>query len=64
MIARRWRGWTEPQNADTYETLFEERGSAGRTSETLKGYWRWICRARNTGRQYLNWSDYQLQNQI
>jgi hypothetical protein len=23
MIARHWRGWTEPQNADAYETLLK-----------------------------------------
>jgi len=25
MIARHWRGWTEVQDADTYETLLKER---------------------------------------
>jgi hypothetical protein len=25
MIARHWRGWTEIQNADAYETLLSER---------------------------------------
>jgi heme-degrading monooxygenase HmoA len=25
MIARHWRGWTEIQNADTYETLLRSR---------------------------------------
>jgi heme-degrading monooxygenase HmoA len=25
MIARHWRGWTEPQNADTYETLLKNK---------------------------------------
>ena len=25
MIARHWRGWTEPRNADAYETLLKTR---------------------------------------
>jgi heme-degrading monooxygenase HmoA len=25
MIARHWRGWTEVQNADTYETLLKQK---------------------------------------
>ena len=25
MIARHWRGWTEPQNADAYEALLTEK---------------------------------------
>ena len=25
MIARHWRGWTEPQNADAYELLLTEK---------------------------------------
>jgi antibiotic biosynthesis monooxygenase (ABM) superfamily enzyme len=25
MIARHWRGWTEPQNADTYEALLKNK---------------------------------------
>lgn len=24
MIARHWRGWTEPQDADAYETLLKD----------------------------------------
>jgi hypothetical protein len=25
MIARHWRGWTEPRNADAYETLLRDK---------------------------------------
>jgi heme-degrading monooxygenase HmoA len=25
MVARHWRGWTEPQNADAYESLLKSR---------------------------------------
>ena len=25
MIARHWRGWTEPQNADAYEALLKDK---------------------------------------
>jgi heme-degrading monooxygenase HmoA len=36
MIARHWRGWTKPQNADTYETLLKTQVLPGLTK--IAGY--------------------------
>jgi hypothetical protein len=36
MIARYWRGWTEPQNADAYERLLRETVLPG--LQALEGY--------------------------
>jgi len=36
MIARHWRGWTKPQNADAYETLLKTQVLPGLTK--LHGY--------------------------
>ena len=40
MIARLWRGWTTPANADAYERLLQEeifRGIAGRSIPGYRG---------------------------
>lgn len=36
MIARHWRGWTDPQNADAYETLLKEKVLPG--LKQVEGY--------------------------
>jgi heme-degrading monooxygenase HmoA len=36
MIARVWRGWTKPENADTYETLLRDVVYPG--LQTIDGY--------------------------
>ena len=36
MIARLWKGWTTPENANAYETLLRERVLPG--LEQIKGY--------------------------
>ena len=36
MIARHWRGWTSPQNADAYETLLKTQVLPGLTK--IAGY--------------------------
>ena len=36
MIARQSRGWTEPQNADTYEALLKDKVLLGRRN--IQGY--------------------------
>jgi hypothetical protein len=36
MIARHWRGWTEPQNADAYEVLLTRKVMPGLKS--IQGY--------------------------
>jgi hypothetical protein len=36
MIARVWRGWTKPENADTYEKLLQEVVYPG--LQTIDGY--------------------------
>ena len=36
MIARHWRGWTEPQDADTYESLLKNTVLPG--LRTIAGY--------------------------
>jgi heme-degrading monooxygenase HmoA len=36
MIARHWRGWTRPQNADAYETLLKTQVLPGLTK--IAGY--------------------------
>jgi hypothetical protein len=36
MIARHWRGWTEPQNADEYEMLLTKKVLPGLTR--IQGY--------------------------
>jgi heme-degrading monooxygenase HmoA len=36
MIARHWRGWTKPQNADAYESLLKEKVLP--RLKTIEGY--------------------------
>jgi len=36
MIARHWRGWTEPRNADAYETMLKSKVLPG--LKTIPGY--------------------------
>jgi heme-degrading monooxygenase HmoA len=36
MIARHWRGWTKPQNADAYESLLKEKVLP--RLQTIEGY--------------------------
>ena len=36
MIARVWRGWTQPENAEVYEKLLQEVVYPG--LQTIKGY--------------------------
>jgi heme-degrading monooxygenase HmoA len=36
MIARHWRGWTKPQNADAYERLLKEKVLP--SLSTIQGY--------------------------
>ena len=36
MVARHWRGWTEPQNADAYEALLTRKALPG--LKRIQGY--------------------------
>jgi heme-degrading monooxygenase HmoA len=47
MIARHWRGWTERQNADAYETLLKQRVLPG--LKDLEGYRGGYVLRRNDG---------------
>lgn len=38
MIARIWRGWTSPANADAYEALLTERILPGIAAREIEGY--------------------------
>lgn len=38
MIARLWRGWTTPENADAYEALLRGRILPGIAGRRLRGY--------------------------
>ena len=38
MISRIWRGWTQPENADTYETLLREEIFPGIAAKDVDGY--------------------------
>lgn len=38
MISRIWRGWTRPENADTYETLLREEIFPGIAAKDVEGY--------------------------
>jgi len=38
MISRIWRGWTSPQNADTYETLLRSDIFKGIAARAIRGY--------------------------
>jgi antibiotic biosynthesis monooxygenase (ABM) superfamily enzyme len=49
MIARHWRGWTTPQNADAYERLLQETVLAG--LKQLAGYRGGYVLRRNAGNE-------------
>lgn len=38
MISRIWHGWTEPQNADAYESLLKEEIFVGIQNRQIAGY--------------------------
>lgn len=38
MIARIWRGWTKPENADTYEKLLQEEIFPSIAAKKVQGY--------------------------
>ncbi len=38
MIGRIWRGWTQPENADKYETLLREEIFPGIAAKNVEGY--------------------------
>lgn len=38
MISRIWRGWTQPQNADKYETLLRDEIFPGIAAKDVEGY--------------------------
>ena len=38
MISRIWRGWTQPENADAYETLLREEIFPGIAAKEVDGY--------------------------
>jgi heme-degrading monooxygenase HmoA len=49
MIARIWRGWTTPENADAYESLLKRQVFPGILGRSIPGFERIELLRRDTG---------------